>query len=79
MSGPLPGIVLSWQVDGLSLFFGLVIVSISAVTTLYAIGHARHQHGFLGSGVLYVLFVLAMLAVYVCVLVRCVVIAKPLL
>jgi hydrogenase-4 component B len=62
LSGPLPGIVLSWQVDGLSLFFGSVIVFIGMVTTLYAIGHAHH-HGFPGSGALYALFVLAMLAV----------------
>ena len=65
VEGPLPGMVLSWQLDGLSLFFALVVLSISAVTTLYAIGHARHQHGFPGSGLLYALFVVAMLAVVV--------------
>jgi hydrogenase-4 component B len=65
MDGPLPGLVLSWQLDGLSLFFGLVVLSISAVTTVYAIGHARHDHGFPGSGFLYLLFILAMLAVVV--------------
>jgi hydrogenase-4 component B len=63
MEGPLPGLVLTWQLDGTSLFFALVILSISAVTTLYAIGHARHHHGFPGSGPLYLLFILAMLAV----------------
>ena len=65
MDGPLPGLVLSWQLDGLSAFFGLVVLSISAVTTVYAIGHARHHHGFPGSGFLYLLFILAMLAVVV--------------
>jgi len=63
MDGPLPGLVLTWQLDGTSLFFGLVVLSISAVTTLYAIGHARHQHGFPGSSLLYLLFILAMLGV----------------
>ena len=65
VEGPLPGLVLTWHLDGLSLFFGLVILSISGVTTLYAIGHAGHQRGFPGSGVLYLLFILAMLAVVV--------------
>jgi hydrogenase-4 component B len=63
MEGPLPGLVLTWQLDGTSLFFALVILSISAVTTVYAIGHARHHHGFPGSSLLYLLFILAMLAV----------------
>jgi hydrogenase-4 component B len=63
MDGPLPGLVLTWQLDGLSLFFGLIVLSIGAVTTLYAIGHARQQHAFPGSGLLYLLFILAMLAV----------------
>jgi len=57
--------VLTWQLDGLGMFFGLVILSISAVTTLYAIGHARHQQGFPGSGILYLLFIVAMLAVVI--------------
>jgi len=65
MDGPLPGLVLTWQLDGLSLLFGLVVLSISAVTTVYAIGHARHHHGFPGSGLLYLLFIGAMLAVVV--------------
>src|SRR5512132_1760199 len=65
MDGPLPGLVLTWQLDGLSLFFGLVVLSISAVTTVYAIGHAGHHPGFPGSGLLYLLFILAMLAVVV--------------
>lgn len=65
MDGPLPGLVLTWQLDGLSLFFGLVVLAISAVTTVYAIGHARHHHGFPGGGLLYVLFIVAMLAVVV--------------
>jgi formate hydrogenlyase subunit 3/multisubunit Na+/H+ antiporter MnhD subunit len=63
--GPLPGLVLTWQLDGISAFFGLVILSIAAVTTLYAIGHSRHQHRFPGSPVLYLLFILAMLAVVI--------------
>jgi len=61
--GPLPGLVLTWQLDGLSLLFGLVVLSISAVTTVYAIGHARHHGGLPGGGLLYLLFILAMLAV----------------
>ncbi|HET9808122.1 MAG TPA: proton-conducting transporter membrane subunit, partial [Candidatus Limnocylindria bacterium] len=63
--GPLPGLVLTWQLDGISAFFGLVILSIAAVTTLYAIGYSRDQHGFPGSPVLYLLFILAMLGVVV--------------
>ena len=63
--GPLPGLVMTWQLDGLSVFFGLVILSITAVTTVYAIGHSRHQHGFPGSWLLYLLFVLGMLGVVV--------------
>ena len=64
-SGPLPGVILTWQLDGLSAFFTLVVVSISAVTGLYAAGHARHQAAFPGSGLIYVLFILAMIAVTV--------------
>jgi hydrogenase-4 component B len=56
---------LTWQLDGISAFFGLVILSIAAVTTLYAIGHSRHQHGFPGSPVLYLIFILAMLGVVI--------------
>lgn len=63
--GPLPGLVLTWQLDGISAFFGLVILSIAAVTTLYAIGHSRHQHGFPGSSVLYLLFIVSMLGVVI--------------
>lgn len=63
VEGPLPGLVLTWQLDGISLFFGLIVLAISAVTTVYAIGHGRHQHAFPGSGALYLLFILAMLAV----------------
>src|SRR6266571_4903524 len=47
----------------MSLFFALVVLSISSVTTVYAIGYGRHHHGFPGSGLLYMLFILAMLAV----------------
>ncbi|HKY52402.1 MAG TPA: proton-conducting transporter membrane subunit, partial [Candidatus Limnocylindria bacterium] len=65
VDGPLPGLLLTWQLDGIGLFFGLVVLAISAVTTLYAIGHARHRHGFPGSGLLYALFIFAMLAVVV--------------
>jgi len=65
VEGPLPGLVLTWQLDGLSLFFASVVLLISAVTTLYAIGHARHHHSFPGSGLLYLLFIVAMLAVVV--------------
>ena len=65
IDGPLPGLVLTWQVDGLSMFFGLVILSISAVTTVFAVGHAGQHDGFPGSGLLYLLFILAMLAVVV--------------
>jgi len=55
--------MLTWQIDGMSLFFALVVLSISSVTTVYAIGYGRHHHGFPGSGLLYALFILAMLAV----------------
>jgi hydrogenase-4 component B len=65
MEGPLPGLVLTWQLDGLSVFFGLLVLSISAVTTVYAVGHSRHHHAFPGSAALYVLFVLAMIAVVI--------------
>jgi len=65
VSGPLPGVVLTWQLDGLSIFFGLVIATIGAVTTLYALGHGRHQPAFPGSGALFALFILAMLGVVV--------------
>ncbi len=65
VEGPLPGLVLTWRLDGLSLFFALVVLSISAVTTVYAIGHARRHHSFPGSGLLYLLFILAMVAVVV--------------
>jgi hydrogenase-4 component B len=64
-SGPLPDLVLTWQLDGTSLFFAIVVLSIAAVTTLYAAGHSAHQPGFPGSGVLYGLFVASMLAVVV--------------
>src|SRR5437016_2123303 len=59
-AGPLPDVVLTWRLDGMSLFFAIVIVAIAAVTTLYAVGHRAHQPGFPGSGVLYALFVVAM-------------------
>jgi hydrogenase-4 component B len=62
-SGPLPGLVLTWQVDGLSAFFALVILSISAVTSVYALGHGRRQSTFPGSTALYALFIVAMLGV----------------
>jgi hydrogenase-4 component B len=65
LSGPLPGLALTWQLDGISLFFGLVVLSISAATTLYAIGSARGHKTFPGSWRLYVLFILAMLGVVV--------------
>src|SRR5438477_323380 len=65
LTGPLPGLVLTWQIDGLSAFFALVILSISAVTGIYALGHGRHHASFPGSGGLYVLFVFAMLGVVV--------------
>ena len=65
LPGPLPGLVLTWQVDGLSAFFALVIVSISTVTGVYALGHGRHHGSLPGSGALYVLFVAAMLGVVV--------------
>lgn len=65
LSGPIPGVVLTWQVDGLSIFFGLVIAAISMVTSVYALGHGRHQRAFPGSAALYVVFVIAMLAVVV--------------
>src|SRR5438552_7198912 len=65
LPGPLPGLVLTWQIDGLSAFFALVILSISAVTGIYALGHRRHHTSFPGSGALYVLFVFAMLGVVV--------------
>jgi hydrogenase-4 component B len=65
VSGPLPGVVLTWRLDGLSIFFGLVIVAISAVTALYGLGHGRHKPALPGSGVLFVLFILAMLGVVV--------------
>ena len=64
-SGPLPGVILTWQLDGLSAFFALVVLAISAVTGLYAAGHARHEASFRASGLIYVLFILAMLAVAV--------------
>src|SRR5712691_9700682 len=63
LPGPLPGLVLTWQVDGLSAFFALVILSISAVTSVYALGHGRHQTTFPGSAALYALFIVAMLGV----------------
>jgi hydrogenase-4 component B len=56
---------MTWQLDGLSAFFGLVILSIAAVTTLYAIGHSQHQRGFPGSPILYLLFILSMLGVVI--------------
>jgi hydrogenase-4 component B len=63
LAGPLPDVVLTWQLDGTSAFFAIVIVSIAAVTTVYAVGHRAHQRGFPGSWILYALFVLAMLGV----------------
>jgi hydrogenase-4 component B len=65
VSGPLPGVVLTWQLDGLSIFFGVVIAAISALTILYRLGQGHHQPGFRGSGVLLGLFILAMLGVVV--------------
>ena len=65
LPGPLPGLVLTWQIDGLSAFFALVILSISAVTGIYALGNGRHHASFPGSGGLYLLFVFAMLGVVV--------------
>jgi len=65
LPGPLPGIALTWQVDGLSIFFGLVIATISIVTSVYAVGHGRHQHSFRGSAALYAAFIISMLAVVV--------------
>ncbi|HLQ04127.1 MAG TPA: proton-conducting transporter membrane subunit [Verrucomicrobiae bacterium] len=62
-AGPLPDLVLTWRLDGTSIFFGAVVLSIAIVTTVYAAGHGAHQRGFPGSGVLYALFVLAMLGV----------------
>ena len=59
--GPLPDLVLTWRVDGLSLFFGVVVVAIAIVTTVYAIGH--RSHGFRGGAVLFGLFIVSMLAV----------------
>ncbi len=65
LAGPLPDLVLSWELDGLSLFFAVVVLAIAIVTTVYAVGHAAHERGFAGSAVLYGLFVLAMLGVVV--------------
>ena len=62
-AGPLPDVVLTWRLDGLSTFFAIVILAISAVVTVYAAGHRAHQPGFRGSGILYALFILAMLGV----------------
>src|SRR5712691_1751024 len=62
-AGPLPGLVLTWRFDGLGIFFGVVVLAIGAVTTVYALGHARHQPSFPGAGALYVLFIAAMLGV----------------
>lgn len=62
-AGPLPDVVLIWRLDGVSTFFAIVILAISAVVTVYAAGHRTHQPGFRGSGVLYALFILAMLGV----------------
>src|SRR6266540_4085350 len=61
--GPLPGLVVTWRFDGLSVFFGVVVLAISAVTTVYALGHARHQPSFPGAGALYALFIGAMFGV----------------
>ncbi|MEK7861906.1 MAG: proton-conducting transporter membrane subunit, partial [Chloroflexota bacterium] len=61
--GPLPDLVMTWRLDGLGAYFAVVIVAISAATTLFAIGHRSHQQGFRGSGVVFALFILSMLGV----------------
>ncbi|HEV2251523.1 MAG TPA: proton-conducting transporter membrane subunit [Candidatus Limnocylindria bacterium] len=63
-SEALTGFTLSWRVDGLGLFFAVLVLAIAAPVTLYAIGHRRHERvGFPGGGFLHGLFVLAMIGV----------------
>ncbi len=60
----LTGFSLSWRIDGLGLFFALLVLAISVPVTLYAIGHRRHERiGFPGSGLLHGMFVLSMVGV----------------
>ena len=55
---------MSLRLDGLGLLFALLVLAIAAPVTLYAIGHRHHDRlAFRGSGVLFGLFVLAMLGV----------------
>ncbi|HET7699269.1 MAG TPA: proton-conducting transporter membrane subunit [Candidatus Limnocylindria bacterium] len=61
--GPLPDVVMTWRLDGLGAYFGLVILVISTATASFAIGHRHHHAGFRGSGALLGLFVVSMLGV----------------
>lgn len=63
VEGPLAGVTLTVRLDGLSAFFALVIAAISAVTTVYAIGHTRHERSFPGSALVYALFIASMFGV----------------
>ncbi len=63
VQGPLPDVVMTWQLDGLGAFFAAVILAIGILAAVYAAGHRAHQPGFPGSGLLYALFIASMLAV----------------
>ena len=63
-SDTLGGFTMSLRLDGLGLLFAVLVLAISAPVTLYAIGHRHHDRlAFRGSGLLFGLFVLSMLAV----------------
>jgi len=63
VQGPLPDLILSWRADGLSVYFAVVILAVSAVTFVYSVGHRAHQQSFSGSAVLFVVFAASMLGV----------------